>query len=133
MFTGTIDLNLFQGLISSGFLPQLAGAGAAGGTIGTIILGGPVSWTVVGGAVVITGVALGAVYLLSKIWEQAKLDYDKPRPGGPCEFKYEIQNPGDTTKRCVYECKGNAAPVVFNCPVGQPCPSVTENEWVKTW
>ena len=29
--------------------------------------------------------------------------------------------------------KGYGAHVFFNCPVGHPFPSITENGWVKTW
>ncbi len=66
-----IPLSVYNSLVSAGFLPSLAGAGAAGGVI--IVAGGPVTWTItVTGAIVITGVALYQSGILQKLIDAIK-------------------------------------------------------------
>jgi RHS repeat-associated protein len=67
------DITLSVDRFAQGFLPQLAGAGAAGGVI--LIGGGPVTWTVtVTGAIVLGGVALWQTGVLQNIFLRGKSD-----------------------------------------------------------
>jgi len=72
-----VNVFLPQDVFQVAFLPQLAGAGTAGGTI--ILAGGPISWAAVGTLIVVTAVGVAAVYAIGQVIQASKADIRQNR------------------------------------------------------
>jgi hypothetical protein len=73
----SVELPADVGVFGFGILPQLAGAGAAGGVI--VLGGGPITWTITVTGVVLTGVTLATVYVIDQIIQRHKADIAQVR------------------------------------------------------